>query len=79
MKKLPDVSVNIPLELLSGLATVIEVGLQRTKLLPSVKNNLSAWWRVEYELIQSDLDEREKMFAAVVATLAKNNKSPKTK
>ena len=54
METLPDIAVNIPVELLPDLAAVIAVGLQRSKISPAARKSLAAWWDVEYELIQEE-------------------------
>ena len=57
MATLPDIAVNLPAEHLNALAEVIRTGLQRsTKLTPAERKNLSAWWDVEYDMIQEEIE-----------------------
>jgi len=57
MDSLPDITVNLPAELLDSLAEVIKTGLQRsTRLSPEARKSISTWWEVEYDLIQEELE-----------------------
>lgn len=51
---LKDVVINLPSEYRDALAEVISVGIQKAKLPPKVKHELTAWWTAEREFMQGD-------------------------
>lgn len=60
METLPDITVNIPLELLDSFVEVIQTGLRRTnKIAPEEKKSLKFWWEAEYDLIQSEIEKNK--------------------
>lgn len=50
--KSPDVSVNLPSELLDSLSIAINYGIQKANINQKDKKNLKLWWEVESSLIR---------------------------
>jgi len=60
METLPDISFNIPSELLDPISEVIRMGLQRaTKITPEQRKMITAWWEAEHQMIRDDQNELE--------------------
>jgi len=55
MKKISDVSINLPTEYIDSLSEVIYTGIQRSKINDKIKHELSDWWDAEKEFIEEEL------------------------
>jgi hypothetical protein len=46
--------IYLPAELLDGFKKLMEVGLDKVKISQAERENLSAWWAVEKELLSDE-------------------------
>lgn len=51
----PDVTINIPSELVKDLSEVIRMGLQRANISTNARQNLTAWWDAESDFIGDEI------------------------
>ena len=58
MDDLGDINVLIPAEHFEAFSKVISAGLQRAKIDPSARNELSAWWEAEKDMIASEINSK---------------------
>lgn len=49
-----DVTVNLPKELLDSLSEVLRVGLEKAKIPPDDRKQLTCWWDAEAEFIREE-------------------------
>lgn len=53
----PDITVNLPAEYFDALSEIISIGLNRANIDPKVRKELQAWWDVERELIENEIEQ----------------------
>lgn len=51
----------LPTEYLDSLLEVINIGLQRAKLDEKVRKDLFAWWNVEKEFLENELEKSNQL------------------
>jgi len=60
MDALGDINVLIPAEHFEAFSKVISAGIQRAKISPSSRNELSAWWEAEQGMIAEEINSKSK-------------------
>lgn len=53
-----DIVIVLPVEYVETLLEAFSVGLQRVKVNSKTRKNLLAWWSVEKELIEEELNKK---------------------
>lgn len=56
-----EISLMLPTEYLDSLLEVINIGLQRAKLDEKVRKDLFAWWNVEKEFLENELEKSNQL------------------
>ena len=51
MNSTPDISLNVPSELLDEFSEVMKCGLQRANITIKAKKSLASWWEAEKEFM----------------------------
>jgi hypothetical protein len=60
MSEKTDITISLPMEHFDALSAVMSAGLRHAKIKLDERKELEAWWAVESDLIQSEVELSDK-------------------